>query len=298
MADAPPADLHIDESFVRTLLREHAPMLADRPLAHLTAGWDNEMWRLGDDLLVRLPRREMAARLVEGEIRVLPMIAERLATTGVAVPTLVLAGAPDPSLDYPWTWSVLTWIPGHATIADPRASRTAWAAMLAHALRALHVPADAETPQNPLRGVPLAMRDEVVRARLSEVREPDTREALMAAWRAGMAAPAYDATPVMVHGDLHPANVLTDAGDLAAIVDFGDVSGGDPAVDLATGWLTFNEAGRRVFRATYASEDDALWTRARAWAASMAASLLNQSDDRPEFRRLGEETAAEIAADV
>lgn len=298
MAHAPSAELHIDESFVRALLREHAPMLADRPLSHLAAGWDNEMWRLGDGLVVRLPRRAQAARLVEGEIRTLPAIAQRLAKAAVTVPTLVLAGVPDPSLDYPWTWSILTWIPGHATIADPRASRTAWAAKLAHALRVLHVSADAETPQNPLRGVPLALRDESVRARLSEVREPDAREALTAAWRAGMAAPAYDAAPVVVHGDLHPANVITDAGDLAAIVDFGDVSGGDPAVDLATAWLTFDRAGRDIFRTTYASDDDALWIRARAWAASMAASLLNQSDDRPDFRRLGEETAAEVATEV
>ena len=122
---------------------------------------------------------------------------------------------------------------------------------------------------------------------------PD-RPALRDAWAAGQDAP-HSAERVWIHGDLHPGNILVDDGRLTALIDFGDVTAGDPAYDLAVGWLLFDDTGRERFRAATAGRyDQATWTRARAWAGYLGVMLLSQSDDRPEYLALGQSTAAEL----
>jgi aminoglycoside phosphotransferase (APT) family kinase protein len=135
---------------------------------------------------------------------------------------------------------------------------------------------------NPYRGVPLAARDEVVRGRLERglaATGPQRIEALRAVWNRGLAAPEWSGQPVWLHGDLHPANlVLAASGDLAAIVDFGDVCAGDPSCDLATAWLTFDAPGRAAFRAEVdrlRETDAAMWHRARAWALVLGSAIVD-----------------------
>jgi aminoglycoside phosphotransferase (APT) family kinase protein len=257
----PAAEVVVDEPLVRSLLADQHPDLAERRLRVVANGWDNVVVRLGDDLAVRLPRRAAAARLVEHEQRWLPEIAHRVAHVA-PVPEPVRLGRP--ALGYP-----------------------AVARALAAFVGLLHVPAPADAPVNPFRGVPLATRSAAVLDRLATADVPRARE-LAALWRTAAAAPTHTGPPVWVHGDLHPFNVLVErapGGDrLSAVVDFGDVTAGDPAVDLATAWLTFDREGRRTFRALVAA-DDATWTRARGWAVSIASALWT-SDDRA-FRTVG-----------
>ncbi|WP_309064474.1 phosphotransferase [Microbacterium sp.] len=295
MAHSPASEVVLDEATVRALLHRSAPDLADLPLRRAAAGWDNELWRLGADLAVRMPRREAAARLIAHEQQALPAIARALAAAGVRVPEPVLVGAPDGS--YPWNWSIVPWLPGIPAIETPRAERTAWAAQLARALRHLHRPAPADAPPNPVRGVPLAQRDRAIRARLDGIGPVRVVECLRAAWDAGLAAPAATER-VWTHGDLHPGNLLVADGRLRAMIDFGDVTAGDPAYDIAGMWLAFDADGRHAFRTETGDRyDAATWTRARGWAAALAAILLHASDDLPTFRALGASTAAELMAD-
>jgi len=144
-----------------------------------------------------------------------------------------------------------------------------------------------------VRGVPLAARDQSIRDRLAELTAAIATP-LGELWSAGLEAePATE--PVWIHGDLHPGNILIDGDRLSAVIDFGDVTSGDPAYDLAAGWLAFDAEGRHVFRrATGGRYDDATWVRARAWAAAMAAILCHSSDDRADLRALGHQTAAEL----
>lgn len=249
------------------------------------------MWRLGSELVVRLPRRELAVSLITNEQRALPAIGPALAAIGIRTPVPLISG--EPSELFPRPWSVVPWITGTTALASSRSDNTAWAPRLADALRALHVPAPADAPRNPVRGRALSTRDDAIRPRLDAFRH---HTALRDAWAAGLAA-SVGSERVWIHGDLHPGNMLVAEGTLAALIDFGDVTVGDPAYDLASSWMLFDASGREVFRrATGSRYDDATWVRARAWAAYIALILLTQSDDRPEYFAVGASTADELDA--
>ncbi|MFJ2541944.1 aminoglycoside phosphotransferase family protein [Microbacterium sp. NPDC087589] len=292
MADSPSAEYSLDENGVRELLRRTSPDLAALPLRLFADGWDNSIWRLGSELVVRLPRRELAVPLITNEQRALPAIGQALAATGIRTPVPLIVG--EPGEQFPHPWSVVPWITGTTALATSRAENSAWASRLADALGALHVRAPADAPYNPVRGRPLSTRDDAMRPRLDLF---GNHAALRDVWAAGLAA-SVGSERVWVHGDLHPGNILVAEGSLAALIDFGDVTVGDPAYDLASSWMLFDSSGRDMFRsATGARYDEATWVRARAWAAYIALVLLTQSDDRPEYFAVGASTADALDAD-
>ncbi len=296
---APPAPAHplieidVDESLARALLAEQHPDLADRPLHSRMHGWDNITWRLGDDLAVRLPVREISAPLVVNEQRWLPVVGGRVP---VPTPLPLRTGAPSPL--YPWPWSVVPWLTGTVVAATDVAGRTAWAAQLADALAALHAEAPADAPHNPYRGVALRDRAQVVATRLESAPDLPHRDALLAAWHDGLTAPQWASPAVWVHGDPHPGNLLSDGGRLTALLDFGDLGHGDPASDLATAWLTFDAAGRAAFVARTTQRrgwDDATWCRARAWAAGLVPVFLAHPVEYPLMADVGRHAAEQLA---
>jgi aminoglycoside phosphotransferase (APT) family kinase protein len=282
----PAAEVAVDEALVRALLASQFPAWADVPLAPLAFGWDNAVLRLGDELLVRLPRREAAAELVEHEQRWLPVLAP---TLPLPVPAPVAVGRP--GCGYPWSWSVVPWLPG--VVAESAGSFDLAGAAVALgqfvlALGSVDAPADA--PVNPYRGVPLADRAEVTSERMSVL---GVGADVRAAWRELVAVPAWSGRPRWLHGDLHPANLLVDGGRLSAVIDFGDVCAGDPATDLAVAWMLFPEAEREVFRRVVAPDDDT-WARGRGWALSLALAILASSADNPLMAGIGRRTLAAV----
>ncbi|MFC7403602.1 aminoglycoside phosphotransferase family protein [Georgenia alba] len=322
MARMPAAEVDVDEALVRRMLAEQHPDLAGLPLALANEGWDNLVWRLGDDLAVRMPRRAAAVELVANEQRWLPELATRVqAAVDITLPVPVRTGRP--TAEYPWSWSVVPWVDGRSAATVPLESRTPAAGPLAAVVRALHVPAPADYPVNPVRGIPLTTRDPYVRDRLARGAIPRGRE-VAALWEELVATEAWSGPPVWLHGDLHAHNiVLGEVGDagaslglvaagsdgagsspsarsslgLVAVVDFGDLTAGDPATDLATAWLTFDAAGRAAFRTELTGRyDDATWCRARGWALSMTTAMLDGSDDEPVLAALGREALAQILA--
>ena len=241
----------------------------------MTNGWDNAIFRLGDDLAVRLPRREASVALILNEQRWMPELAPRLP---VAVPTPIRAGRPAPELGYDSPWSIVPWLRGESAIEFDVEARGVAARGLAEFVAALSVPAPADAPVNTYRGVPLADRDEVVRARLAGGRIPGSAR-LGSVWERALEASVWTGPKVWLHGDLHPANLLLEpSGHLTAVVDFGDVTAGDPATDLATAWLTFDPRARQIFRAEIDRRhgvDDATWDRARGWALVVASAVVD-----------------------
>ena len=293
MADRPAAEVAIDEVLVRDLLRSQHPDLAELPLALVDEGWDNAVWRLGDHLAVRLPRRAMAAPLVRHEQEWLPVLGPALP---VPVPVPARVGVPQGG--YPWHWSVVPWFEGRHAIDLPVERTASLVEPLADLVIALHVPAPANHPVNPVRGVPLAARDAVVRERLRTV--PALGPEAWGIWADAVAAPRWAAAPRWIHGDLHPGNlVVGDDGSLAAVVDFGDMCAGDPATDLAVAWMLFDAAGRQRFVDKVESAcgwGAPTWRRAHGWAVSFASVLLESSDDNPAYLALGRRTLAAALA--
>ena len=285
MAGMPPATLEVNDAVVQCLVRDQRPDLADRPLARVTNGWDNATFRLGDDLAVRLPRRAEAVPLILHEQRYLPDIACR---SPVAVPVPVHAGRP--TSDFPYPWSIVRWVPGTGAADIGPAGRGPAAEGLAGFLLSLHVPAETGVPVNPFRGVPLLDRDAAVLERLRDRERYPQAAALRAVWEQTCTAKAWDRPPMMLHGDLHPGNVLlTDDGSLAGVIDFGDVGAGDPAVDLAVGWLMFDAVARHRFMdAVGPAVERDTWMRARGWALILSTALLSNSDDNPRMFSVGE----------
>ncbi|GGE86896.1 aminoglycoside phosphotransferase family protein [Mycetocola zhadangensis] len=227
MPSSPVADIDVSPELVRRLLRAQHPELSALPLELVTNGWDNTIYRLGTDLVVRLPRRQVAAELLRNEQRWLPDIAARVE---VAVPRPLRIGTPTPW--FPWFWTVSTWFDGTIAASLPRSARAGLAESLAGFLTNVHIPAPEEAPKNRFRGVPLEHRHADVMKRLDSDRVPDAA-AVSGVWHRAVAAPAWDGPPLWLHGDLHPANLVTVDGSLAAVLDFGDLTAGDPAMDLA-----------------------------------------------------------------
>ena len=303
MPDKPAAEVRITTELVRRLLssqaRQAIPDATDLAVEKVAEGWDSELWRVGDRFAARLPRRSLSGPLVVNEQRALDLLAPRLEATGVHVPAPLVHGVAGEG--FPWPWSVVPWFEGVRGMDVARAERAAWGPRLADALGALHSRAPADFPVNPFRGVPLADRAAAVAERLELLRERDGVAAHLLddaaeAWRAGLAAAPWQQEPVWIHGDLHPGNIIARGGELVALIDFGDVTAGDPAYDLAIAWLAFDEAGRSFLReATAGRYDAATWVRARAWSAAVALMLLTHSDDNPDYERLGRDCLAELA---
>jgi len=304
----PAAEVEVSAGLVRRLLAGQHPDLAHLPVGFLANGWDNELYRVGDGLIARLPRRALAAEIIKNEQRWLPELAPRLP---LPIPAPERTGLP--ALGYPYSWSVVPYLPGvpaaQASFADPGEA----AEVVAGFLGALHVPAPADAPANPVRGVPLAGRAGSFAANLAALsRQPDPdpaeREAVLRLWDAALAAPGYAGAPVWLHGDIHPVNILVSDGRVSGVIDFGDITAGDPASDLAVPWMLLPPGCHDRFWAAYRAAGGAgdgaydraggtLWARARGWALHFAIVFLAHSQDNPVLRGVGRRTLSAVLAD-
>jgi len=282
----PPAEHAVDAALARALLAQQHPDLADLPIAHAASGWDNVMFRLGDELALRLPRRAAGAALIATEQRWLPDLARELP---LPVPAPLRTGSA--GLGYPWPWSVTPWLPG--VPAEQAPLRADQAARLGQFLKALHRPAPDDAPFNPYRSVPLAGRatTEPTMARVAAARPGLIDAAVGEAWRAGLAA-EIDLAPTWIHGDLHARNVLSHDGAVSGIIDWGDMARGDPATDLYGLWMLLPDAAARAAALeAYGGVSAATLARARGWAVAMGVVLVEAgSKDDPGLAAMGERT--------
>jgi aminoglycoside phosphotransferase (APT) family kinase protein len=299
----PAAEVEVSADLVRRLLADQHPDLARLPVEFLANGWDNELYRVGDGLIARLPRRAVGARIIKNEQRWLPGLAPRLP---LPIPYPERTGVPGHG--YPYSWSVVPYLPGvpaAGAASLPSLDAAGAAAAVGGFLGVLHVPAPADAPANPVRGVPLAERAGSFAANLALLTDQVDRDAVLGVWDAALAAPGYDGPPVWLHGDLHPANILVnDDGQVSGVIDFGDITAGDPASDLAVAWMLLPLGGHDRFWSAYRAAggaggrvDGGLRMRARGWALNLAMVFLAHSEDNPVLLEVGRRTLRTVLED-
>ena len=270
-----PDEQPVDDALVRALLDDQHPRFRDLPLSRVpSAGTDNALFQLGDALVVRLPRIHWAADDVGKEQAWLPRLAPHLP---LPVPTPVELGRPGHG--YPWSWSVYRWLDGTPPVAGALADPLGVARDLGAFVARLHAAPGAEDGPRATRGVPLGEREEHVREALAALEaDPDVDvDACLDLWQACRDAEAWAGPPVWVHGDLAPGNVLLQGDRLAAVIDFGALGVGDPAIDLMAAWTLLPAEARSTYRQA-AGADDATWARGQGWALSVALGQLHYYD--------------------
>ncbi|WP_329267362.1 aminoglycoside phosphotransferase family protein [Streptomyces sp. NBC_01451] len=257
-------EVEIDASLVRRLIARQFPEWAGLPVERLeSAGTENAMFRLGGDLVVRLPRHPGAVGSIEHEQRWLSLLGPRLP---VAVPEPLGRGGADDG--FPWPWSVYGWLDGRNPAVDALEAPGTLAGELAGFVRALRRVEAANGPSH-YRAVPLSARDTATRAALARLGGTVDTEAVTALWEDALRAPEHTGPPVWAHADLSPGNVLVAEGRLSAVIDFGCTGVGDPAVDLIVAWNLLPAGVRDIFREAVGA-DDAEWARGRGWALSIS----------------------------
>ena len=289
----PRSELEIDTALVYDLLKEQHPDLKHLPIQFFDAGWDNVMFRLGDRLCVRLPRRKIAATIIKNEQTWLPQIADRLT---IPVPTPYRLGKP--TQNYPWQWSVLPLLGG--VTADREKPDLKQAKLFGAFLRSLHQPAPSNAPFNPVRGVPLKQRAMAVEKRMQRLKNKTNSIAqeIENIWHRALNAP-IDVEAKWLHGDLHPSNILVENGAIVGIIDWGDITSGDIATDLASLWMLFdNRDARQQAIAQYGKISDETLQRAKGWAISFGVILLEAGlIDNPRQAIIGEKILRCLAED-
>jgi aminoglycoside phosphotransferase (APT) family kinase protein len=256
-------ELEIGDALVQRLLAAQFPAWADLPLRRVEpSGTVNAIFRLGDELAVRLPRRDGPTVPGSKELDWLPKLAPLLP---VEVPVPLAQGSPGD--DYPWFWEIHTWLEGQ-TIPVDEIDAVQAARDLAALVGTMQQLDSAGAP--PGRGVSLAERDEEIRHWLARF---DGDPIVTVEWERALAAPPWDGRPVWHHGDLDVRNWLVRDGRISGVIDWGAMGVGDPACDVMVAWKLHSRAARDAFREALPT-DDATWERARGWVLSQAVAIL------------------------
>jgi aminoglycoside phosphotransferase (APT) family kinase protein len=260
-------EVDIDATLVRRLLVGQFPSLGDLALdAVRSTGTVNAIYRLGDDLCVRLPRVERWAGDLEKELAWLPKLAPHLS---LAVPEPVANG--EPAFGYPFVWAIYRWLTGDAFVPDRVVDEHQAAADLAQFVAELRSIDATDAPSSGRH--PLRRLDSVTRAAIDALGGVVDTAAVTAAWGRCLHAPVWDGIPVWRHGDLLTPNLLVEDGRLKAVIDFGSVGAGDPASDVIAAWSVFGPRARDTFRSAL-DVDDGTWARARGYALHQALLII------------------------
>ena len=258
-------EVDTDAELVRRLVAEQHSRWSDLDVTPvLPRGTDNALYRLGAEMVVRLPRRDINVPALLTELEWLPRLAPQL-TLSIPIPLATgVAGA-----GFPFPWAVYRWIDGLPATPDRLADAQETALDLARFIVALERVDTTGGPPPGGRGGPLAARDAAMRRAVDALGDAVDGSAILARWDEAMRAPAWDGPGVWVHGDLDARNVLARAGRIHAVIDFGSLAVGDPACDVMVAWKMLSPAARPIFRGAV-DVDEATWTRARGWTLSQS----------------------------
>lgn len=295
--------MHADEVVatteqVRQLLTEQLPQWDDLPITPVPIGGsDHALFRLGKDLVARMPRVEGAAEQARTDQRWLPSLAPHLP---LPVPAPVAVG--EPGAGFPFPWSVAPWLPGENPTPDNTDLERAAVDLAGFvcALRAIDPagdPAGDPRKTGTTRGAPLARLDDYVHESLEILGDRVDQQLMRRIWEDSRDAPPYAGDGCWLHGDLLAGNLLSVDRHLSAVIDFGALGVGDPAPDLTPAWTLFDGTARATYRREIGC-DDHEWRRGRGWALAPALGGLGYYwDTFPLYRDLAERTIEAVSAE-
>ena len=271
-----PGEFAIEPELVRHLVDTQFPQWSSEPIQRVaSAGTDNAMFRLGESLVVRLPRLDSAVDALVAEQAALPFLDRHVS---IQIPEVVAAGLPTPRFGHPW--SIYRWIDGTDAYTESVANEVGIAAELGTFVRELRS-APPATQQQSFRGGPLQLRDEITRRYVQAVtaRGELPQRSSTAFWDHAMNLPDWSSEQAWLHADLLPGNVLIRDGELEAVIDFGGCGLGDPSCDLMAAWALFTGAARDAFLRE-GGPDIMTSRRGRAWAFSVGVGAWEFYQDR------------------
>lgn len=261
-------EIAISDQLVGRLIDEQFPEWASLSIMRLPpVGTDNQLFRLGDDLLVRMPRIDWAADAPAREMEWLPRIAPHLPAR---IPAPVALG--EPCADYPFQWSVVPWLAGETitgTCLGDDSDNVDWPQLAVDlgdflvALRGVDA-TGAPLKMGGARGSDLSEADNWVREWTAKAGNRVDGSEVIAAWEESLNAPRWDGTPVWLHCDIHEGNLLVRDRRLSAVIDWGGLGAGDPAAEVKAAWGFLPPEVVPAFRDALGL-DDAAWLRGRGW---------------------------------
>lgn len=273
-------EIQVDADRARGLIESQFPELRGVSVVEVAAGWDNVVFLVDNRWAFRFPRRAIAIPGIHREIEVLGRLATHLPLP-IPVPRFI----GEPADGYPWPWFGAEWLPG-VELAEselPDDQRVEIGAQLGTFLRELHSSrlsrlVGAGLPVDPMRRADMGMRIPFARRRLDQVIADELWTMTAAVQRLLDEATGLPIPPrtLVSHGDLHVRHVLVDPQRRAStgIIDWGDVSLGDPSADLSIAFGSFAGAARRAFLEAYGPIDRLTELRSRVIATFLAAALL------------------------
>ena len=264
LGDAWPGESGPSLDAVRSLIAANFPDYGSMPITRVAAqGAQNYMYRLGRELCIRLPRNQHIAIRLESETRWLPWISQHLP---LLTPTPVAIAGPSPA--FPLAWAIYRWIEGEPLSIAGHGDEVESALLLASFVKALRKLDPSGGPES-FQDRRIADRDRALRAALPSVSHILNPRKVITTWERIRYSEQSEAKTAWTHGDLLPPNLLMQNGRLAAVIDFGCVGIGDPALDLLPAWSAFGEPGRAAFRNAL-EVDDSSWLRGQAIALHQA----------------------------
>lgn len=278
--------IEITEGFVKNLIEEQFPQYAHLPVKTVPVqGWDNRTFRLGEEMLVRLPSAGKYMRQIKKEHKWLPKLASNLP---LPIPVPLALGKP--SKDYPWKWSIYKWLEGQSANSIEMDEETLQnvAAQLAHFLNKLHQFAPSEAPppglHNWWRAAHTSVYDADTRVLIKKLGHVIDSKKALALWKKAIGS-KWNKDPVWVHGDVASGNILVKDNNLSAVIDFGCMGVGDPACDLTIAWTFFKNTSAEIFKKAINLDPDT-WARARGWALWKALYELSVLEDHSSSEAL------------
>lgn len=255
---------YIDASLAKYLIRTQFPKYSNLDIKPMKkSGWDNRMFKLGDDMLIRIPSAECYAPQVKKEHKFLPRFKKYLS---FEIPKPIAFG--EPCDKYLFNWSIYKYIDGETATPDKIKNKAEFAKDIAKFLNEFEKIDVTNGPEagehNFYRGGNLKVYDDEVKRSIEILKDKIDTEIIAKIWNEAIET-KWRKDPVWVHGDLSMNNLLVKDGKLYAIIDFGCIAIGDPACDLAIAWTDFDDESRKIFKNSLNLDEDT-WNRGKAWA--------------------------------